>query len=139
MPRARADCRHRIGYRQPAVVVAVDAHDERGELFRHNAYDRFRLVGEQPAVGVAQAQYARAARRRAFQCGQSVGGVGFIAVEKVFGVEYDFFAVFREETHAFFYHAKILVGRRLDDFRDVQNVALAEDRNVFCVRGEQGF
>ena len=54
--RARLHRRDRIGHGEPAVVVAVDGDGDPGEALHDRFRDGIRLVGEDAAVRVAQAQ-----------------------------------------------------------------------------------
>ena len=137
LPRARFYRFYGVGNGEPAVVVAVDRHDRIGEAVRHRFGDGVRLVGEYAAVRVAKAQAVRARFVRLFKRLHRIGGVRFVAVEKVLRVEYDLFAVFAEEFHAFVDHGEIFLRRGFDHISHVHDVALAENSYVFGTCGQE--
>ena len=134
---ARLHRRDRIRHGEPAVVVAVDGDGDPGEALHDRFRDGIRLVGEDAAVGVAQAEGHGARLRRALEGAHRVIGVRLVPVEEVFGVEHDLFAVLGQKPHALADHGEVLRGVGLDHVGDVADMALAEDGDVLGARRQE--
>ena len=76
----------RVGDAEAAVVVRVDAQRGGGKVGRRGAEDRFDLVGQAAAVGIAEDDQVRAAVAGGGQRGERVVGIVLVTVEEVFGV-----------------------------------------------------
>ena len=135
--------RHRVGDRELGVVVGVDApgHGRRVgvgvEARPHVADDRDELVGQRPAVRVAQDERPRAGLARGPQRRQRVVAVGLVAVEEVLGVVDRLAPVIDHEADRVGDHVEVLGRRRAQDLDDVEQPALAEDRHDRRLGGDQ--
>ena len=85
--------------------------------------------GKDPAVGVAEHDKIRAGLLRRLPGRQRVFGIVLVPVEGVLGVVNDELAVVLEKAHRVADHRQVLIGRRAQDFLDVQQPGLAEDRD----------
>ncbi len=90
--------RDRIGHRQLAIVVCVDAHGT-VEPPPHLGHDLRQPGGHRPAVGVAQRQHVGARVLGRFERPQRVVRVGVVAVKHVLGIVDHFAPVLLQETH----------------------------------------
>ena len=89
------------------VVVGVDSEAITRDLPGHFADDAFDLVRQGSTVGVAQHQPARARLVRRSEAGHRVIGIGFVAVEKVLGIEHHLV------------HATLGIGKRVGNHLEV--------------------
>ena len=81
------------------------------------------------AVGIAQHDAIRARFFRRLPGGQRVFGLVFVAVESMFGVVDDDFAVVFEKLDRVADHREIFIRRGAEHFRDVQQPGFADDRD----------
>ncbi len=127
---------HRIGHRDIAIVVGVDADRAIEPLadFRHHFHDPVREVA---AVGVAQAEHIGPPLFRGFERAQRELGIGVIAVEEVLGVVHHFAAVVLQMLYGFPDQLQILFFVDAERPMDVQIPALAENGHGRGLRIQQ--
>ena len=105
---------HRVGDRQLGVVVGVDApgHGRRVRVGVERAADvaddRDELVGQRPAVRVAQDERPGAGLARRAQRRERVVAVGLVAVEEVLGVVDGLAAAIDDEADRVGDHVEVL-------------------------------
>ena len=139
----RLDRGDRVGHRQLGVVVGVDAPGHGGrvrvplERRPDVADDVDQLVRQRPAVGVAQDEGARPGLAGGAERRQGVVAVRAVAVEEVLGVVHGLAAAVDDERDRVRDHVQVLGRRRAQDLDDVQEPALAEDRDDRRLRGDQ--
>ena len=93
LARAGAHGRERIGHRLLGVVVGMDADMITGDRLDHLADDRFDLVRQRAAIGVAEHDPARARIIGGLGAGQRELRIGLVAVEEMLAVEQHFAAL----------------------------------------------
>nr|BFE82996.1 hypothetical protein GCM10020093_055970 [Planobispora longispora] len=121
---ARLDRGQGVGHRAAGVVVAVDA--DAGPGADRLVDDVGQLVGEHPAVGVAQRDHRGARLRGGAQHLQRVRWVGLVAVEEVLGVEEDSLALRTEVRDRVADHREVLLESRAEGQLHVPVVALGD-------------
>ena len=127
----------RIGHRQLAVIVAMDAH-RHGDRLDHVPHGPGNVLRHRAAVGVAEHDHPRPGLGRRPQGGNRVRGVGLPAVEEVFGVENHLAAVGRQVGDALADHRQVLVGVGAEDLGHLEERALADDGDRLGAGVEQG-
>ena len=126
--------RERVGHRQLRVVVAVDApyHARRGvavERLAGRPQDRDQFVGQRAAVGVAECQRRSAAVSGRSQGRQRIRRVVLVAVEVMLGVVHPLSPVRAHVRDRVADHLEVFFGRGAQHGFDVEQPALAEDRD----------
>ena len=118
--------RDAVGGGHAAVLVEVHPNGHR-DFGSHLADHPLHVPGEGAAVGIAQADYVRAAPQGSPQRLQGKGGVVLPAVEEVLGVEDNFPAVGLEEAAALLNHTEVLLIGGFQHPVHVEFPALAKD------------
>ena len=88
LPRAGANGGERIGDRVAGVVVGVNAEALARNDARDLADDALDLIGQRPAVGVAEHGPARAGVDRGLSAGERIFRVGLVAVEEMLAIDH---------------------------------------------------
>ena len=126
-----------VGHGHAAVVVKVHPHRQ-AEAADHLFHHRPHLLGEGPAVGVAQAQLVGAPLRRGLQGRQGEVPVVLVAVEEVLPVEDHHLAPVPQKPAALPDHAQVFLGGGLQHVVHVEFPALAEQDAHLGPRPGQG-
>ena len=129
--------RERVGDCTARVVVAVDAEPGAGRL-AHRVHDVGHLVGQPPAVGVAEHRDVRSRLDRDPEHLQRVRRVGRVAVEEVLRVEEDPPPLGAQVRHRVLDHREVLVQRGAQGQLDVAGVALGHQGDHACPGVTQG-
>ena len=135
---AREHRRHRVGHRATRVVVAVDA-DQRvaAHVGAHVGDDLAHLVGQRPAVGVAQHDVRRPRHHRGLEHAHGVLAVALPPVEEVLEVHQDPPTLTGQVPHRVVDHRDALVQRGLQRLAHVVVPTLGDDAHVLGAGGEQ--
>ena len=133
---ARLHGHQRVGDRHVGAVVCVYPHLAR-HLGHDQPHDLADLRRHRAPIRVAERDAICAGFGGRLQALQRVGFVGGESVEKVLGVEEGGEALALEEAKRVRQHRQVLLGRRLQDLRDVLVAGLADERDDGCSRFEQ--
>ena len=135
--RTGVDGGQRVGDGATRVVVAVDAQPGTGRL-AYRVDDVGDLVGQHPAVGVAQYGDVGARLGSGLQHLQGVRRVAAVAVEEVLGVEENALPLCAQVRDGVANHREVLLERRAQRQLDVPVVALGHERHHGRTRLAQG-
>ena len=114
LARAGAHGGERIGHRLLGVVVGVDADVVAGDRLDHLADDRFDLVRQRAAIGVAQHDPARALVVGRLGAGERELRIGLVAVEEMLAVEQHLAALGLGGAHAVADRGEVFLVRGLE-------------------------
>ena len=127
-----------VGHGIAGVVVAVDAEVGARDVLQRRADGALDLVGQGAAVGVAEHDPARPGGVGGLDAIQRVGGVGFVAVEEVLGIEHGLVRTADRQRHAVGDHVDVLRPGDAKRHVDVEVPGLGDQADGIGLGAEQG-
>ena len=120
------------------IVMGVDTEMTAGHLIRHPAHDRFDLVRQRAAVGIAHHHPPRTRFVSGARAAQGVLGIGLETVEEVLGVEHDLVDLGTGVPNAVGDHRHVLVEVDAERLDHLVVPALADHADNPRAAAEQG-